>query len=159
MKKEKFFLSILLLAIIDQVLKLIVILYKNSLPIEIIKNFLEIVYCENKGAAFSIGSGSTTVITIITAIMMTLILWAIYKYYSKFSKVILMGSAFLISGGIGNLLDRAFRHYVVDFIYFKVIDFPIFNFADICVVIGVIVICLGLVIGDRGEKVDKNNSK
>ena len=64
----------------------------------------------------------------------------------------------LISGGIGNLLDRVFRLHVVDFIYFKLIDFPIFNFADICIVIGVIIICFGILRGDRGENFEENNS-
>lgn len=159
MKKEKFYLLILLLAVIDQVIKLVVILCKDKFPINVIKNTLELVYCENYGAAFSIGAGSTVVITIITAVIMAMILFLIYKYYQKFTSKMLIGAALLISGGIGNLLDRAFRRYVVDYIYFSFIDFPVFNFADICVVIGVIIIAFCLLIGDRGEKVGKDSSK
>lgn len=158
-KKEKFFLVILILAIVDQAIKLFVILGKDKLPVTIIKNTLEIVYCENLGAAFSIGSGSTVIITAVTAVIMAMMLYFIYKKYEKITSKMLMGAALLISGGIGNLLDRVFRRYVVDYIYFRIIDFPVFNFADICVVIGVIIICCCLVIEDRGGKVGKDSSK
>lgn len=159
MKKEKFILVILLLAILDQAIKLIVILCKNSLPVSIIRNVLDIVYCENYGAAFSIGSGSTITIAIVTMFIMAMILFVMLKYYEKFNTRMLTGLALLISGGIANLLDRVFRRYVVDYIYLSFIDFPVFNFADICVVVGVIIICLCLLIGDRGEKIGKNSSK
>lgn len=159
MKKEKFFLIVLLLAIVDQAIKLIVILCKDNLPTTIIRNVLELVYCENYGAAFSLGSGSTTAIAIITALIMAMILFVIYKYYEKFNSRMLLGGSILISGGISNFLDRIFRHYVVDYIYFSFIDFPVFNFADICVVIGVVIICFCLLIGDRGEKIGKDSSK
>lgn len=159
MKKEKFYLMILLLAILDQAIKLVIILCKESLPVTIINKVLEIVYCENYGAAFSLGNGHTVIIAVITAIIMAMILFAIYKYYEKFNSKMLIGAALLMSGGISNLLDRVFRRYVVDYIYFRLIDFPVFNFADICVVIGVIIIAFCLLFGDRGEKIGKNNSK
>lgn len=158
MKKEKFFLLIIVLAMVDQLTKLFVILYKGYLPIEIINNVFEIVYCENKGIAFGLGNGLTQVITFLTGIILMLIMYAIYKNYTKINGKLLFGAALLLSGGIGNLLDRIFRLHVVDFIYFKAIDFPVFNFADICVVCGVIVICYGIWFIDRGEKVEKNNS-
>ena len=47
-----------------------------------------------------------------------------------------------VAGGLGNLLDRIFRGFVVDYIYFVPINFPVFNFADICVVVGMILICI-----------------
>lgn len=158
-KKEKFFLLVIIFAIIDQVTKLLIILNKEKCPINIIKNVLEIEYSENRGIAFGIGNGTTFLISILTAIIMGMILVAIYKNYNKLNNTLLVGGILVISGGLGNLLDRIFRFYVVDFIYFKVIDFPIFNFADICIVIGVIIICFGMFLKDRGENIEENSSK
>ena len=158
MKKEKFFLSIIILAFIDQLSKLFIIINKNNFPIVIINDALEITYCENKGIAFGIGDGLTLLISIVTAIIMGLILVLIYKNYNKIEKKLLIGAALLISGGLGNFLDRIFRRHVVDFIYFKLINFPVFNFADICIVVGVIIIGIGFILADRGENIEKNNS-
>ena len=158
MKNEKFFLVILILAIIDQITKLLIILNREKCPITIIKDVLQIEYSENRGIAFGIGNGTTVLISIVTALIMIMILYTINKKYDKLNSTLLTGSVMLISGGIGNLLDRVFRLHVVDFIYFKLIDFPIFNFADICIVIGVIIICFGILRGDRGENFEENNS-
>lgn len=158
MKKEKFFLLILVFAFIDQLTKLFVILFKDKLPIVLIKNVLEITYCENRGIAFGMGAGATVTITIITALIMIMILALINKNYNKIDKKLLFGGVLLISGGIGNFLDRVFRFYVVDFIYFKPIDFPVFNFADICIVIGVFIVGTRFLLMDRGEKSEGNNS-
>ena len=159
MKKDKFFLLIIILAFADQVTKLFIIINKDNLPIEIINNILEIVYCENKGIAFGIGEGITGMVSILTAIIMILILIVIYKNYTKIDSKLLLGGALLIAGGLGNFLDRLFRLHVIDFIYLKIINFPVFNFADICVVIGVITIGTGFLLMDRGEKIENNNSQ
>lgn len=86
------------------------------------------------------------------------IIFVMCRYYNKIDSRILVGASLLISGGIGNLIDRIFRLHVIDFIYFKCINFPVFNFADICVVIGVIVIGISYLLLDRGENVEENNS-
>lgn len=158
MKKEKFFLVILILATIDQITKLLIILNREKCPITIIKDVLQIEYTENKGIAFGIGNGTTVLISVITALIMIMILYVINKRYDKLNNTLLIGSSMLISGGIGNLLDRVFRLHVVDFIYFKLIDFPVFNFADICIVIGVVIICIGMLFDNRGENFEENNS-
>lgn len=158
MKKERFFLLIIVLAIIDQLIKLFIILNKEKLPMILINNVLEIVYCENRGMAFGVGTGMTQIISIVTAIIMAMIVMVIYKNYSKINSKLLIGVVLLISGGLGNFLDRAFRLYVVDFIYVRLINFPVFNFADICVVIGVITICTSIII-NRGEKIGEDNSQ
>ena len=58
----------------------------------------------------------------------------------------------LISGGIGNLIDRIRFHEVIDYIKFEPIDFPIFNFADICVVVGGVLFCIYFIIIDEINK-------
>ncbi len=158
MKKNKFFLLIIVLAMIDQITKVFIILLKSKLPVTVINNVLEIVYYENRGIAFGIRAGTTQLISLFTAVLLASICVAIYKNYEKMNSKIIYGSILLLAGGLGNLLDRIFRLYVVDFIYVKAIDFPVFNFADICVVLGVITIIVGFILMDRREKVEQNNS-
>ena len=65
----------------------------------------------------------------------------------------------LIAGGFGNFIDRTFRLYVVDFIDIRgIVEFPIFNIADICVVAGVVLICISWFINCRSEDCGKINS-
>ena len=59
----------------------------------------------------------------------------------------------IFSGAVGNFIDRVKNKYVVDFIYFKLIDFPVFNFADICITIGCAVLILSLIFIYRGEDI------
>lgn len=159
MKKKRCFVLIMVILItIDQISKYFIVINKNKLPKVIINNILRFNYCENRGIAFGIGEGTVQLISIITIIIIVIILFAIYKNYSKIDTKILCGTSIMIAGGIGNLIDRIFRLYVVDFIDFsELFNFPIFNFADICVVIGVIIIGIAYLILDRGENIEKNN--
>lgn len=157
MKKRKFLMIILILIIADQISKYFIEINKYKLPKVIINNILSFTYCKNKGVAFGIGYGKVGIITIITIIVIIVALILIIKNYKKINKLILIGIAMMISGGIGNLIDRIFRAYVVDFIDFRIIDFPIFNIADICVVVGVIIVGITYLKLERSEKIDKNN--
>lgn len=159
-KKSCFILITVVLVIIDQISKYFIIINNSKLPKVIIKNILKFNYCENRGIAFGIGEGAVQLISIITIIIIVIILIAIYINYLKIDKKILLGSSIMLAGGIGNLIDRIFRLYVVDFIDLnELINFPIFNFADICVVIGVIIIGIAYLTIDRGENIEKNNRK
>ena len=153
MKKVQFFLLMIILIIIDQLSKFFILNNKNELPKTIINNILDFNYCENRGIAFGIGEGNVQLFSIITFIIIIVIMVFILKYYYKINKISLMGITIMIAGGIGNLIDRIFRLYVVDFIDFsKLVKFPIFNFADICVVIGVIIIVISYLYINRGEQ-------
>ena len=90
----------------------------------------------NTGAAFGIGEGSTYVFIAIAACIVTLIVaWlAGVKWHSKLE---VFSLALVAAGGVGNLIDRVQWGYVVDFIEFTFIDFPVFNVADVCVTCGV----------------------
>ena len=159
-KKSCFILITVVLVIIDQISKYFIIINNSKLPKVIIKNVLKFNYCENRGIAFGIGEGAVQLISIITIIIIVIILIAIYINYSKIDTKILLGSSIMLAGGIGNLIDRIFRLYVVDFIDLnELIKFPIFNFADICVVIGVIIIGISYLTIDGGENIEKNNRK
>lgn len=130
-KKELFVNTIIFICIIvcDQVTKLLSInLYKIIIP-----KILDIKYVENKGAAFSIFETKTVLIISLTFIIALLIYWRRTK--NKTIKNIAL--TLMLSGSIGNLIDRMFRGYVIDFIKITLIDnLPVFNIADISIAIG-----------------------
>ncbi len=127
---------IALLTAIDQFTKyLIVSSVKVNGPMELIPNVLRFRYVENTGAAFSSFSDNTLVLTVITVIIIViclLLLWG-RKINSKFAEVCLM---IIVSGGVGNIIDRIAFGYVVDFIEPMFVDFAVFNFADCCITVG-----------------------
>lgn len=152
MNKRKFFILIIILICIDQISKFLVVFNKDDLPKTIIKNFLNITYCENRGIAFGLASGYVQLFSIITLVIIVAILIFVCINFKKINTFLSIGIGLLISGGVGNLIDRLIRSYVVDFIDFgDFINFPVFNIADIFVVIGVIVIGISCL---KNEKLD-----
>lgn len=152
MNKRKFFILIIILICIDQISKFLVVFNKDDLPKTIIKNFLNITYCENRGIAFGLASGYVQLFAIITLVIIVAILIFVCINFKKINTFLSIGIGLLISGGVGNLIDRLIRSYVVDFIDFgDFINFPVFNIADIFVVIGVIVIGISCL---KNEKLD-----
>lgn len=152
MNKRKFFILIIILICIDQISKFLVVFNKDNLPKTIIKNFLNITYCENRGIAFGLASGYVQLFSIITLVIIVAILIFVCINFKKINTFLSVGIGMLISGGVGNLIDRLIRLYVVDFIDFgEFINFPVFNIADIFVVIGVIVIGISCL---KNEKLD-----
>ncbi len=132
--------------IIDQIIKTLIVsnLYNSS--IVIIPNVLNLTYIENTGAAFGIGSSSTTMFIIVSLIIMGLIIYFIYSKREEMDKLILFSLYLILAGGIGNLIDRVVRGFVVDYIDFNLlISFPVFNLADICITIGCIIIVIQLI--------------
>ncbi len=147
MKMIVFIVSIVLV-LIDQVLKGLVI---NSLnlyeSVDIIPNFLSITYVTNDGAAFNILSGGRWFFIIAGLIALIFIIKFI-MLDTKVSKFDRMAYSLVLSGIVGNLIDRIFYGKVIDYIDFNLFgyDAPIFNFADICIVVGVIMIVFILII-------------
>ena len=95
-------------------------------------------YLENRGAAFSMLQDAKVLFVFATVVMMTAILYVLTK--APVGKRFTMWHVCLTmiaAGGIGNLIDRLRFSYVIDFLYFSLIDFPVFNVADICVTVGV----------------------
>lgn len=135
---------VLLLIGIDYVTKqLAVRCLKGQESIVLIRGVLELEYLENFGAAFSSLMGRRVLLIVITAAVIVLLIWKLLllpdeKHYFRMRFSILL----LLGGALGNFIDRVISGYVVDFIYFVPIDFPKFNFADICVTCGVILLGL-----------------
>lgn len=140
------FISIAVLTAADQLIKLVV--ERNLQPIgtaEFINGFIGWNYVRNTGAAFGSFSQSTTLLTVVTGavILAGIILIAAKKIKSKFY---LTCAVLIISGGLGNLIDRIFRGYVVDFIDVQFMDFAVFNFADILVTVGSIALMVYVIV-------------
>ncbi|MGN0679198.1 MAG: signal peptidase II [Oscillospiraceae bacterium] len=117
---------------------------------------LNLYYCLNDGAAFSGFSGRRILLIVFTS---AVILWLLYMLLFKKvnSRLRTLAVVLLISGGIGNLIDRIFNDgLVVDFIDFRLINFPIFNFADICAVCGAGIIILSVIIDEIHEHKKKS---
>lgn len=133
-------LAILLLIFLDQFTKyLAVVKLKFNPPYVLIDGVLELNYLENRGAAFGMLQDKRTLFIFMTVIMLTVVFYVLLKLPE--GKKFLWWQVFLClicAGGIGNMIDRIRFDYVVDFIYFVLIDFPVFNLADILITIGTI---------------------
>lgn len=136
------FIAFLILVAIDQVTKYLVLENLKDRPaIELIKGVFELRYLENRGAAFGVLQNAQIFFIFIAVVMMTIILFVLIKMptsrkYYPWHWFLVM----LAAGGIGNMIDRIRLNYVVDFLYFSLIDFPIFNFADIFVSVGTVML-------------------
>lgn len=159
MKKVKFFVINSILITIDQIFKYYILINKENLPNNIINGVLNFTYCENRGIAFGIGQGGAKIFALMTLLMIIVALIYIAFKFNKLKGLTVFGIALVISGGIGNLIDRLFRGYVIDYIDFsEIVDFPIFNFADICIVVGVIIIGISYLKNEGGEVNERINS-
>ena len=137
-------LVILVLTVLDRVTKhLAVIHLKDQAPVPIIRGVLELQYLENRGAAWGMLSGRQWFFWIVTVIFLVICLLYLLKVPAgRRYRPLTITVLFLAAGAIGNFIDRITQRYVVDFIYFRLIDFPIFNVADIYVSVAVTVLIL-----------------
>lgn len=145
--------------IIDFITKLIISnnLVMNS-SVEIISNFFSLTYTHNYGGAWSIFNNNTLAITIISFIVIMGIIYYLLK--NKVTKKIdVIGYSLLLGGAIGNFIDRIVYGYVIDFFDFYIFgyDFPIFNVADIGIVIGIILLLIS--VGKDEIKHDNKRSR
>lgn len=128
--------------LIDIVVKLLVsgnmILHQS---IKIIDNFFYITYVKNTGAAWSILSGKQYFLILVSLVVIVGLFFYLCKK-NDFSKVEIIGYSLLIAGAVGNLIDRIIYGYVIDYLNFYIFnyDFPIFNIADTCIVIGIMLL-------------------
>ncbi|MEG1428456.1 MAG: signal peptidase II [Hydrogenoanaerobacterium sp.] len=128
--------SVLILIGIDSAIKqwaLLVLTKVDTIPI--IENVLHLTYVENRGAAFGIMQDKKWFLLILTSIIAIGAIILLISNKLK-SRLAVASVALIVAGGIGNLIDRIARGFVVDYIDFRLINFAVFNFADCCVVIG-----------------------
>lgn len=127
---------IFILTFLDQGSKYLVLTrLRNSPDIILIPGVLQLHYLENRGMAFGLLEGKIPVFVILCVLFFGVFFYVYARiprtgYYLPLT----ITSLIMVSGALGNFIDRVFRKYVVDFIYFSLIDFPVFNMADIYVV-------------------------
>ena len=128
--------TIFILTFLDQGSKYFVLTrLKNTPDIILIHGVLQLHYLENRGMAFGLFEGKIPVFVILCVLFFCVFFYVYARiprtgYYLPLT----ITSLIMVSGALGNFIDRVFRKYVVDFIYFSLIDFPVFNMADIYVV-------------------------
>lgn len=133
--------------IIDQVVKIII---SNKMILNqtyiVIKDFFSISLVHNKGASFSILSDNT-ILLIVIGILALIGLIIYIKKLDILDDIDMFAYSLLMGGIVGNLIDRIVHGYVIDFLSFKFGSyyFPIFNFADICIVVSVLIILIKMV--------------
>lgn len=147
--------SAFFLILADQVTKLLAGTRLRSLSggrFVLIPDFLELQYLENRGAAFGMLQNRGWVFAVF-ALAVILLCWIFYMKSpeDKRFRLFRLSMILIISGAAGNLIDRMVRGYVIDFIYFSVIHFPVFNCADICVTLGVALLLILLVFTYRDD--------
>lgn len=154
----------ILVLILDQLTKYAVM---NSFELgesrEFLNGFIDLVYIHNRGAAWGMLSGKTYVLLAISIVLMAVCVVVLFRFANK-NKLIFWALTFVVSGGIGNLIDRIFRNgNVVDFLHFEFWpDFPVFNIADCSIVLGAGLLILYFILDavkDYKKKALKNDIK
>ena len=134
-----YFLFICLFCILDQLSKI----YINYNFQKILNKDLLIItidFVRNYGAAFNIFSGSRLFLSFIS--LTSTIILSYFIFISKNKHINKYGLSFILSGSLGNGIDRILNGYVIDFIKIKFIDFPVFNIADVVINIGVLILMI-----------------
>jgi signal peptidase II len=143
------FIYIALIIILDQVTKFLAKtrLYPNN-DIELIPGIFDFTYVENRGAAFGIFQNMKFLLIGVTSVVIIFMIYYLIKN-RHINKWITLSLILIIAGAIGNLIDRVYLGYVVDFFHFYikgVFDFPVFNVADISVVCGTILLAINILL-------------
>ena len=147
-------LFVILLVVLDQASKIYLTLVNKTSPIdlEVIRGFFRITYTCNDGDAFSILKGKRVFFIIMTIVVVFLIVYYLLKnkvyWVEKYSLLL------IISGAVGNLIDRIMYGYVIDFLDFIIFgyDFPVFNIADSFITIGAIGLIISILfLNKEGE--------
>ncbi len=162
MKKKKIFILIviLILTIMDQFIKYLVISNINIGSEKIIiDDFLKFIYIRNTGAAFGILSGNIIFLIFITLLLIFYIVNEMKKNINN--NLSLLSFCLILSGAVGNLIDRVVRGYVVDYISFTLFnkEMSVFNLADTYITIGVILLIYIIIKEGRNERVSSRKGR
>jgi signal peptidase II len=142
--------------LLDFITKFLIIHFFNvNEGITLINNFLKFIYIKNTGAAFGLLNNNIYILIIIT---IALIVYLIYELIKCKNKFYFFSYLLILCGALGNLIDRVFRGYVVDFISFTLFgrEMAIFNVADIYITFGVILFIFSIF---KEGKHERNNHK
>ena len=137
----EFGLAILIL-LLDQGTKIWASRLLSEKPLALIPGALELTYLENRGAVWGLMQGWRIVFLVATFLFLGVIVWFYGKKRKDMTVLTRIILALLLSGAIGNLIDRVFLGYVRDMIYFSLINFPVFNVADSAITIAAVLLVI-----------------
>ncbi|NTW27767.1 MAG: signal peptidase II [Coriobacteriia bacterium] len=149
-----FIVTALSILAVDQAAKAVVrATLSSGKSIVIIPDVFDLTYVRNVGAAFGMFPGQQPLFMLMSVVFLIAI--GVYWYRARPSEwPIVVALALVASGAAGNLIDRAFIGQVTDFFYFKLIDFPVFNVADMALVVGVGLLMIWILFGPQPENAD-----
>ena len=149
-----YILLFLILLIIDQYSKFI---FDSTLSVgetvPVIDGFFNLTYVQNRGVAFGLFQGKIDIVSILALIAIALILFYFCKNFKKISFLERIAYTMIFSGAVGNMIDRLFRAFVIDMLDFRGIWSFIFNFADVWINTGVILIVVEYIFFGRKKRV------
>lgn len=152
MKKNSLLVIILVSVLLglDLLIKYLVSSYLTK--VNIIDNFFSLTYVLNDGAAFSLFASRTYILIFIALICLLFIIYELKNNLDD--RVLSVGYSLALAGLLGNFIDRLIDGYVIDYLSFKIFgyNYPIFNFADMLIVIGVIIVVIKEILKERGRK-------
>lgn len=130
---------------------------QTSIPV--IEGVFQLTYVENRGSAFGLLQNQQVLFIILTCVVALAFIYGIFIYPDKkklpvFPRVLL---AVILGGALGNFIDRLWHGFVVDTFDFCLINFPVFNVADSCICVGVILLCIWILFID-GRQLKKNKA-
>ncbi len=163
-KKYKIVIFVTVLVLLEQLTKIVILMNREKLPITVINNVFMLSYVENSGVAFGIKVGSIWSFIVINIVILGIIIKFMYSQLQELNNKTIILLSLVLAGGISNLVDRVFRGYVVDFLDITpIINFPVFNFADIMIVVAVFVFGVMMIKnimkdGKKGNSDEKSNS-
>lgn len=150
-------LGVALGVIVDQVTKYLAVKHlKGQDAFVLLKNVFQLEYLENRGAAFGMLQNQR-IFFLLSVVVITIVVLIFYVRVPMEKKYLplRMCAVLLIAGAFGNCIDRLMLGYVVDFFYFKLIDFPVFNVADIYVTVAVAILIVLLFFYYKEEDLDR----
>lgn len=152
---------VIFIVLFDQITKYFADLYlQNCDAVGMIPNIISLRYHRNSGAAWGILSDHRWVFMVISSLaIIVIIVFLIYTRKHKQSRLLTISLSFFLGGGIGNMIDRVRLGYVIDFLRFDFIDFPIFNIADSFITIGAVIMLLYLILDTVKEEKAKRAEK
>lgn len=155
---------VLLVVLCDVLSKYLVV--QLLLPLErsvtVIPGILDFTYVENRGAAFGMLSNSRWIFMTVSVVFIFVLIYVLKQKYSS-NTLYTVSLCLFLGGGIGNMIDRVFLGYVVDFVEFTFVDFAVFNVADSAISIGAVLFVVYLIFFDtvffpRKQGKDKDNA-
>ena len=152
MKKNSLLVIILVSVLLglDLLIKYLVSSYLTK--VNIIDNFFSLTYVLNDGAAFSLFASRTYILIFIALICLLFIIYELKNNLDD--RVLSVGYSLALAGLLGNFIDRLIDGYVIDYLSFKIFgyNYPIFNFADMLIVVGIIIVVIKEILKERGKK-------